>query len=188
MPRVLVPRARVQPAIKSPEDGAALWEGLRDGTGSQVGTDSLVYTKEEATSDLWDRRPCLGPGLGTSLPVVVTAGLDRDRVSLEQMARTMADNVARQFDLYPAKRVLQLGSEADVVVFDPGKSRVATGERLPSAPEYTPCERARLYGWADEVFLRGRLLAGDGRIAASAPNGRYVPVITPCAAHSAALV
>ena len=172
-------KGKVQPAIKFAQDREALWRGLRDGTITQIGTDSLVYTKEEATANLWDRRPGLGPGLATSLPAVVTAGLNRNRITLEQMARAMAENVARQFDLYPTKGVLQPGSDADIVVFDPTKSRIAVGGQLLSASNYTLYEGEELCGWADQVFVRGRLVAQDGNTVAAAPRGRYVPVVTP---------
>lgn len=171
-------KGKVQPAIKFTEDRQALWQGIRDGTITQIGTDSLVYTKEEATGDLWDRRPGLGPGLGTSLSAIVTAGLNRGQITLEQMASVMAENVARQFDLYPAKGVLQPGSDADIVVFDPTRSRVAVGSELLSASKYTLYEGEELFGWPDRVFVRGQLVARDGRIVASAPHGRYVPVVT----------
>lgn len=169
---------KVQPAIKFAGDRDALWRGVRDGTISQTGTDSLVYTKEEATGDLWERRPGLGPGLGTSLPAIVTAGLGRGRITLEQMARVMCENVARQFDLYPTKGVLHVVSDADIVVFDPTVASVATAARLHSASEYTLYEGEELSGWPDLVFVRGRLVARDGETVSTQPHGRFVPVVT----------
>src|SRR5262249_55445979 len=118
-------KGKVQPSIKFARDRDALWHGIRQGTITQIGTDHLQYARDTTEGNFWDKRVGLGPGLGTSLPAMVTAGLNRGRVSLEQLARVMAENVARQYDLYPTKGVLQPGSDADIVVFDPSESRIA---------------------------------------------------------------
>jgi dihydropyrimidinase/dihydroorotase len=169
-------KGKVQPAIKFACDRDALWGGIRDGTITQIGTDSLMYTEQTTGGDFWDKQVGLGPGLGTSFPAVITAGLNRDRVTLEQLARVMSENAARQYDLYPAKGVLQLGSDADIVVFDPASGRVAASANLLSASGYTIYEGEELFGWPERVYLRGQLVARHGQLTTAAPTGRYVPV------------
>lgn len=168
-------KGKVQPAIKFARDRDELWRGIADGTITQIGTDSLMYERDTAGGGFWDKRVGLGPGLGTSLPAIITAGLNQGRVTLEQIARVMAENVARQFDMYPAKGVLQPGSDADIVVFDPQASRVARGWELESASKYTIFENEELFGWPERVYLRGELVVDGGQIVAPRPTGRYVP-------------
>lgn len=168
---------KVQPAIKFARDREALWQGIRDGTITQIGTDTLMYAKEAAGGDFWEKRVGLGPGLGTSLPAVISAGLNRGRATLEQLARVMSENVARQYDLYPTKGVLQVGSDADIVVFDPDEGRIARGDELLSASQYTIYEGEELFGWPERVYLRGRLVAERGQVVGSGPSGRYVPTV-----------
>jgi len=172
-------RGKVQPAIKFAEDRAALWHGIADGTITQIGTDHLMYAAESGggEANFWSKRVGLGPGLGTSLPAVVTAGLRRGRITLESMARVMSENVARQYDLYPTKGVLQPGSDADIVVFDPAASREVRAADLPSASKYSIYEGERLYGWPTEVFLRGKLVAQAGKIVTDTSTGRFVPTV-----------
>jgi dihydropyrimidinase len=177
-------KAKVQPAIKFARDRDALWAGLVAGTIPCVGTDSLMYQRETLEGNLWDKQVGLGPGLGTSLAAVVTSGLKPGRITLEQMARALAENAARQFDIYPIKGVLQPGADADIVVFDPGASRVARAEELPSASKYTIYEGEQLFGWPDRVYLRGQIAVQDGRLVTDLPRGRHVPAVT-AAAHSA---
>ncbi len=172
-------KGKVQPSIKFAADRAELWRGIRDGTITQVGTDSLMYTLDAAGGNFWDKRVGLGPGLGTSLPAIVTAGLNRGQVTLEQMARVLSENVARQYDMYPAKGVLQVGSDADIVVFDPALSRPVAAERLQSASRYSIFEGEELAGWPDRVYLRGTLVAHGGEVVAPTASGRYVAPVTP---------
>ncbi len=174
-------KAKVQPAIKFAEDREALWAALRDGTIPCVGTDSLMYQAETLEGNLWDKQVGLGPGLGTSLAAIVTSGLKPGRITLEQMARALSENAARQFDVYPAKGVLQPGADADIVVFDPEASRIARAEELPSASKYTIYEGEELFGWPDRVYLRGQLAVRDGRLVADPPRGRHVPAVTAAA-------
>lgn len=175
----LGPRAKVQPSIKFEADREALWRGLNDGTITQIGTDHLMYERDDSGSDFWATRVGLGPGMGTSFPAVVTAGLNRGRISLEKLAQVMAENCARQYDLYPAKGVLQVGSDADVIVFDPTVGREVVADDLGSASKYSIFEGEKLYGWPELVFLRGNLVARDGKVIAAAPSGRFIPIQTP---------
>ena len=172
-------KGKVQPAIKFACDRDALWRGIRDGTITQIGTDSLMYTQDEIGGNFWDKRVGLGPGLGTTLPAVITSGLNRGRIDLEQMARVMAENVARQYDLYPTKGVLQAGSDADIVVFDPTSRRPASATDLPSASGYTIFEGEELAGWPELVYLRGEAAVRGGALVNPLPRGRYVPTVTP---------
>lgn len=172
-------KGKVQPAIKFAEDRDALWRGIADGTITQIGTDSLMYTADDFGGGFWEKRVGLGPGSGTSLPAVVTAGLNRGRIDLETMARVMCENVARQYDMYPTKGILQVGSDADVVIFDPVATRRAAGSELLSASGYTIYEGEELAGWPSRVYVRGVPVAGDGAMIATTPHGRHVPAVTP---------
>jgi dihydropyrimidinase len=178
-------KGKVQPPIKFAEDREALWQGIRDGTITQIGTDHLMYTRDAAEGNFWEKRVGLGPGLGTSLPAVVTAGLNRDKLTLEQLAHVMAENVARQYDLYPTKGALQPGSDADIVVFDPSHRRIARADELHSASQYTIYEGEELFGWPERVYLRGKLVAERGQIVSTAPSGHYVPDVAERAVHEA---
>lgn len=174
-------KGKVQPAIKFAEDRDALWAAVRDGVVPCIGTDTLMYQADTLEGSLWDKQVGLGPGLGTSLAAIVTSGLRQGRITLEQMARGMAESAARQFDLYPTKGALQPGADADIVVFDPDASRIARAEELPSASKYTIYEGQELYGWPDRVYIRGQLALKEGRLVADLPQGRHVPAVTAAA-------
>jgi dihydroorotase-like cyclic amidohydrolase len=165
---------KIQPPIRRARDRSELWRGIRDGTITSVGTDCQMYTKESRHCDFWEARVGLGPGMGTMLPVLYTSGVLRGRCTSQDLARVLAENTARRFDLYPAKGALQVGSDADVIVLDPLEERVVHAHELQSAAGYSIYEGEALTGWPKLVFLRGELVARDG-VAVGPPRGRHVP-------------
>ena len=168
--------AKIQPPIRLDRDRDALWKGLADGTITSVGTDCQMYPRATRTDvDFWDAQVGLGPGMGTLLAAVHTAGVLTGRCTIEDLVRTLSENTARRFDLYPQKGRLAVGSDADVVVFDPTISRTVVAGELHSAAGYSLYEGETLTGWPTSTYVRGTLVYDDGRIVAAGPSGRHVP-------------
>ena len=167
--------AKIQPPIRLDRDRDALWHGVLDGTITSIGTDCQMYSKDSRQGDFWDARVGLGPGMGTLLPAVHTSGVLTGRCTIEDLARVVSENTARRFDLYPRKGALAVGSDADIVVFDPGAERVPSAADLHSAAGYSLYEGERLVGWPERVFVRGHLVYDRGEFPGE-PIGRHVPV------------
>jgi dihydroorotase-like cyclic amidohydrolase len=167
--------AKIQPPIRRSADREALWTGIRDSTIGTIGTDCQMYSRESRHVDFWDARVGLGPGMGTLLPAVYTAGVLRGRCSIEDLARVLAENTAREFDLYPQKGCIAVGSDADLVVLDTDTPRSVRAADLQTAAGYSVYEGEELRGWPTAVYVRGKLVARDGRVTAEAPCGRHVP-------------
>ena len=167
--------AKVQPPIRRPRDRDALWRGVLDGTITSVGTDCQMYDRREREGDFWDARVGLGPGMGTLLPAVYTAGVVGGRCTVEDLVRVLCENTARRFDLYPRKGALAPGADADLVVLDPEASRRVDAASLQSAAGYSLYDGEVLAGWPRQVYVRGRLVFDDGKVLAGSPSGRHVP-------------
>lgn len=168
---------KIQPPIRLNRDREALWKGIRNGTMTSVGTDCQMYSAESRHVDFWDAQVGLGPQMGTLLPSLYTCGVLRGRCTLEDLARVLAENNARRFDLYPTKGVLQPGSDADIVVLDTEHERVVRAEELQSAGGYNLYEGESLRGWPEQVYVRGNLVLDRGRIVPKKPLGRHVPPV-----------
>jgi dihydroorotase-like cyclic amidohydrolase len=171
----LGPLGKIQPPIRADKDRQRLWKGLREGTLSTIGTDCVIYSQEQKLgADFWDVLVGLGPALSFTLPVMYSMGVNGGRLSLEALARLLSENSARQWGLYPAKGVLQVGSDADVVVIDPDKEVVLGLDKTQTRSDYTVYDGVRTRGAPVMTFVRGRLVAQDFRIVAEQPTGRYV--------------
>lgn len=173
---------KVIPAIKSAADRAALWEGLIDGTLTTVGTDHCAWTKEEKEGhtgkkfqNIWDALPGM-TGMEYLLPVMVTFGVRTGRLTMEQVARICAENPARQFGLYPSKGVIQVGSDADIVIVDPEKrATVNLDYHRGGVPDWSVYEGWSFHGMAETTFVRGELVIHKDEIIGKPGYGRYVP-------------
>ena len=166
---------KVQPPIRSSQDRDRLWRGLNDGAISCIGTDAVMYPRETRQVDFWDASVGLGPGMSVTLPVLYTTGVLSGRITLETLAKVTSENAARQFGLYPSKGALQVGSDADVVVVDPGREMKIEAANLKSAAGYSIYEGMMVRGIPTMTFLRGRLIAQDYQVVAEGPTGRFVP-------------
>lgn len=168
--------AKIQPPIRLDRDRDALWKGVLDGTLTSLGTDCQMYPRETRTSgDFWDAQVGLGPGMGTMLPAVYTAGVLGGRCTIEDLVRVLSENTARRFDLYPQKGQLAVGGDADVIVFDQNKEVRVRGTDLHSAAGYSLYDGEKLTGWPDRTYVRGTLVYADGAIVSTSPIGRHVP-------------
>jgi dihydropyrimidinase/dihydroorotase len=165
---------KVQPPIRAARDRDALWKGILDGTITSVGTDCQMYPRETRMVDFWDARVGLGPGMSTLLSATYSAGVAGGRCTLEDLARVLSENNARRFGLYPRKGVLAAGSDADVVVFDPGERQVVDETKLPSASEYSLYHGETLAAWPWLVLVRGNTVVRDGAVVGDPGIGRHI--------------
>ncbi|WP_283138320.1 dihydroorotase [Rhizohabitans arisaemae] len=166
---------KVAPALRDTEHQAELWRGLREGWISTIGSDHVPIAKNGR--GFWEEAPGFA-GLATMLPVVLTEGVLRGRITLEKVAETMSYNPARLFGLYPRKGALQVGSDADLVVIDLDREAVVgpevTQSEFPSAFEGIP-----LRGWPELTMRRGEVIYRDGEVLAQPGSGRIVEKVAP---------
>jgi len=163
---------KVAPPIRSKQDVEALWDGIRDGTITCIGTDHSAKPKEAKSKDIWSSM--LGfPGSETMLPVMITGATDR-HIPLTRIAEVCSCNTAQTFQLWPKKGTIAVGSDADLVVVDMKKEVTIKGENLHSVSGFTPLEGKKVRGLPILTMLRGNVIYDNG----SVPEkrwGKFVP-------------
>ncbi len=145
------PYAKINPPLRQPEDQAALWEGLRDGSLIAVTTDHSPFTveeKERARTDIW-KTPPGAPGVEELVPMMMNAALS-GRLTIPEAVRLMSTNGARRFGIYPHKGRIAEGADADVIIYDPNTTTTIRAEKL--FTKAALCDR--LY---DGMTFRGKL-------------------------------
>ena len=134
----------------------------------------MAVEKGEAAHGVsFDRISNGAPGIETLLSVVYGAGVATGRITVERMVDLLATAPARRFGL-AAKGALEVGRDADLVLFDPTAQRTIRQDDLHHTSDFTPYEGMAVTGAVRSVFVRGRAVVRDGRAVADRGVGRFV--------------
>ena len=161
-----------QPPLRDPSDVDAIWRALADGTLDTVGTDHYPHSRAaKLAPDLtFDRIPPGVSNLETLLPMLHSEGVRRGRITIERLVDVLATTPARLAGL-ATKGEIAVGKDADLVLFDPARTRTVRAAELHSACDYDPYEGWEVTGWPRLVLLRGEV-AYDGEVRARPGDGR----------------
>jgi len=170
------PYLKVNPALKTGADKAALWETLVEGTIDIIATDHAPGTKEEKEvgwEDIWDAQIGV-PGVETLLPLMMSEGVVRGRLPIERLVDALCAQPAKIFGFYPQKGAIRVGSDADLVIIDTEKRAKIEAEKLHYKVGWTPYEGMEVRGWPAMTVSRGEIIAEDGNILGKPGHGRYI--------------
>ncbi len=167
----------MSPPLRERRDQEALWNGLAAGEIQFVGTDHCSFNfkgqKEMGRGD-FSKIPNGAPGIELRLQLLYTHGVARGRMDINRFSEVTSTNAAKYFGLYPRKGILQEGSDADIVVFDPDPEWTVSQADLHENCDYSPYEDFRLKGRVRDVFLRGRRKVASGKIVIEEADGQYL--------------
>lgn len=173
---------KINPALKDAPDLERLWRGLRDGSVTNIGTDHLNWSKSDKEvrgqrhQAIWENLAGFPNGMESMLPVLMTAGVHQNRISIEDLVRVASTNTARVFGLYPRKGILAPGSDADIVIVDPDKTAVVNENFYHGQVR----DWSLHWGWimrglATMTIVRGRVMMEKGETVGPAGHGHFVP-------------
>jgi dihydropyrimidinase len=165
------------PPLRSATDGEALWQALGRGTLQTLGTDHCPFNYEgqkDLGRDAFDRIPGGLPSIEARLALLYTFGVRAGRLSLERWVELCAGAPARLFGLFPRKGALQVGADADVVLFDPEKRVTLTQALLHERVDYTPYEGLNLQGYPVTTLVHGQVIVREGQFVGDRGGGRFL--------------
>jgi dihydropyrimidinase len=168
----------ISPPLRSAADRDALWKGLADGSLDLVATDHVpdrvgVEKAEAGAGTSFDKISNGAPGIETLLTLVYSEGVAAGRISVERMVDLLSTTPARRFGL-ARKGALDVGRDADVVVFDPAARRTITAAGLHHTSDYTPYEGLSVTGAVRDVVVRGGDVIRDGSFVGRRGFGRFL--------------
>ena len=168
---------KVVPPIRSKSDLQSMWSALRNGLVDTIGTDHVANRLDikMGRGDVWSALAGF-PGIATMLPVLLSHGVNQDRISIERVAEVTSYNTARIFGMYPKKGTIQPGSDADLTIVDLDLEQKVTPELLQSYADYTIYDGHLLKGWPVMTIVRGRVVMEGGQVDGKAlGHGEFVP-------------
>jgi dihydropyrimidinase len=163
------------PRDKANQD--VLWNAVRTDVLSVVSTDHCAFLwdgQKTMGKDDFSKIPNGGPGLENRLQMIHEFGVRAGRLSLNRMVELLATAPAKLFGLYPRKGTIAVGSDADIVVFDPEKKVTISASTHHSKSDYNLYEGTDVTGSPEVVLLRGHVLVEDGELVASPGVGQFV--------------
>jgi dihydropyrimidinase len=164
------------PPLRENEDREALWRGLEAGVIDSVATDHCPFKKDQKQSFANDflNIPQGLPGIETMASLLLTEGVDGHRLPLERAVSLISENPAKIFGLYPEKGSLIVGSDADLVVLDPGKEKELGPDSLHMNTDFNPFTGKTSRWWPRFVFLRGKPVLEKDRFTGRQSGGKWI--------------
>ena len=164
--------AKIGPPIRTAEDREALWIGLRDNILQAVSSDHAPKIKDPSIEFL--EQSFGSPQVETVMPLTYDEGINKGRISLERLVQVLSENPARIFGLYPKKGAIAVGSDADIIVFDPKREFTINKENQHTNAGYTLYAGRSVLGWPEMTFQRGKPVLRDGEIVAEPGQGQFL--------------
>jgi dihydropyrimidinase len=163
------------PRDKANQD--VLWNAVRTDVLSAISTDHCAFNwdgQKTLGRDDFSKIPNGGPGLENRLQMIHEFGARTGRITLNRMVELLATNPAKLFGLYPRKGTIAVGSDADIVVFDPDKRVTISAASHHSNVDYNLYEGTEVTGSPEVVLLRGNVLVEGDQLVASPGVGQFV--------------
>jgi dihydropyrimidinase len=166
----------LSPPLRKVEDMECLWKAWSENEIDTIGTDHCSFhykgQKERGLHD-FSKIPNGIPGVEHRPALMYTYGVSQNRITKEQFCAALSTKPAKQYGMYPKKGVISVGSDADLVIWDPEyRGVIAASEQLQKV-DYTPYEGMVVEGRAEAVLLQGKIVADQGKVILE-KEGRYV--------------
>lgn len=167
----------MSPPLRNVKNNDILWKALEQNQIDTIGTDhcSFNYKKQkELGIDDFSKIPNGAPGVEHRVGLLYTYGVSTNKISINRMVELLSTNPAKIYGLYPQKGTIEVGSDADLVVLNPNKTKVIKAEDQVQNVDYTPYENYRLNCEIERVYLRGKEVSRNGKIIDNFPTGKYL--------------
>lgn len=167
----------LSPPLREPWHHEQLWQAIQNGWLQVVGSDHCGYNfkgQKEMGREDFTKIPNGAPSLEHRLIILYTYGVLKGRLSLQRMVDVFATAPAKFYGAYPRKGSILVGSDADIVVFDPNyRGKISASTSLHGV-DYSPYEGFEQSGRPEKVFLRGNLIVDEGKYIAKKNLGKFI--------------
>ena len=169
-------RRVMSPPFRDRRHQESLWAGLQSGSLSVVATDHCAFTTEQKRNGIGDftKIPNGTGGLEDRMPMLWTHGVGTGRLTPGEFVAVTSTNIAKILNCYPRKGAVLVGSDADLVVWDPARSKTITAAAQQSTIDYNVFEGHKVTGLPRFTLTRGHLAVSEGEIHTREGHGRFV--------------
>jgi dihydropyrimidinase len=166
---------KVNPPLRDEASIERLWEGIRLDIVQCMGTDHGSPMKtDKIKGGIW-AGPTGLPGIENYLPVLLSEGVNKGRITLQKLVEVSCVNNAKAMGIYPRKGAIRVGSDADLVIIDLNKRVKLSAKTLHQLSDFCIYEGWEVRGYPVLTMLRGNIVVKDGKLVAKAGIGKYIP-------------
>ncbi|MFC0273037.1 dihydropyrimidinase [Metabacillus herbersteinensis] len=165
------------PPLREKGHQEVLWNALKTGQLQTIGSDQCSFDfkdqKELGRGD-FTKIPNGGPTIEDRVSILFSEGVKKGRVSLNQFVDITSTRTAKLFGLFPKKGTIAVGSDADIVIFDPNVQRTLSAEAHHMAVDYNAFEGMEVTGEPVSVLVRGEFVVRDKKFVGNPGSGHYL--------------
>jgi len=165
------------PPLREKWNQEELWKGLRTDDLQVVSTDHCPFCMKEQKElgrDDFSRIPNGAPGVEHRVPLIFNGGVVENRLSLNRFVELTSTAAAKMFGLFPKKGTIAVGSDADLVIFDPKKEQTISAKTHHMNVDYSAYEGKKIKGVVETVLSRGRVVIEDGKYLGKPGDGSFI--------------
>jgi len=167
----------MSPPLRDPIHQPVLWSALQSRLISTVATDHAPFDfhgQKEMGRDDFTKIPNGIPSIENRVTLLYTHGVCRGRIDLNTFVDAASTQAAKLFGLYPRKGTIQVGSDADLVIFDPDYRGKLSAKTQLMAVDYNAYEGWEIEGCPEVVTVRGKVQVRDGRFVGTLGHGQLL--------------
>ena len=169
-------RRVMSPPFRNKQHQDSLWAGLQSGSLSCVATDHCAFTTEQKRFGVGNfaKIPNGTGGLEDRMPMLWTYGVMTGRLTMNEFVAVTSTNIAKILNMYPRKGAVLVGADADLVVWDPKRSKTISAKSQQSAIDYNVFEGKEVTGLPRFTLTRGEVAIEESTVKTKEGHGRFV--------------
>jgi dihydropyrimidinase len=166
----------MSPPLRKPKDQQALWAAINQNLVHHVATDHCPFCMEQKQMgiDSFAKIPNGAPGIEHRFELMYSEGVEQGRISLNKFVDVTSTAAAKIFGLFPKKGTIAVGSDADIIVFDPARRHTISADTHHMNVDYSAYEGWEVQGKCRQTILRGTVAIDDGEACVDEGFGRYL--------------
>jgi dihydropyrimidinase len=165
------------PPLREKWNQAELWKGLRMDDLQVISTDHCPFCMKEQKElgrDDFSKIPNGAPGVEHRVPLIYNGGVVENRLSLNRFVELTSTAAAKMFGLFPKKGTIAVGSDADILIFDPEREQTISASTHHMNVDYSAYEGKTIKGVVETVLSRGRVVIEEGEYKGKPGDGRFL--------------
>ncbi len=165
------------PPLREKWNQDKLWQGLQGNDLQVVSTDHCPFCfkeQKELGRDDFTKIPNGGPGVEHRMSLIYNGGVAGGRISLNRFVELTSTSAAKLFGLFPRKGTIAVGSDADIVIFDPNEEMTISSSTHHMNVDYSAYEGTRVKGVTKTVLSRGKVVIDDGKFVGKSGDGQFL--------------